>query len=67
MELCTPISASVNFISVASAAGTDIVEKENKKKTEKFYVLHKIPSQKTWTQLKGFIFEAGSCQFHEGH
>lgn len=29
-ELSTPISASVNFIFVASAAGTDIVEKEKK-------------------------------------
>lgn len=65
-ELSTPISASVNFIFTASAAGTDIVEKE-KKNTQKFYVLHKMPSQKSWTRLKRFIFEDGSCQFHEGH
>lgn len=70
-ELSTPISDSVNFIFAASAAGTDIVGKGKKKKKNpthgNLYVLHKIPSQKSWTRLKSFRFEAGSCQFHEGH
>lgn len=52
-DLSTPISASVNFIFAASAAGTDIVEKE-KKNTQKFYVVHKISSQKNLDAAQNF-------------